>query len=160
MTININGNVDTIIINSDIEKPEDNDSKKSNIIIPDKAQVKQEIRSFVSHLGIALNPEWSSTYKKFWDDVLNLDILPVTVYNPGKQQGTVFNRNLVANIIFYLSKKGAFKSPYIPSEMARLLTGSADSSVRAALSKAPTEELVFRLDRYFEKYSHSSQIMR
>ena len=149
MTIIINVNVGSIIIYSGNDKS-GKSKVKSNIVNPDKAQVKEQILQFVSPLVIKLNSEWISTYKKFWSEVLDLDILPDSIYDPGKQQGTVFNRNLVANIICYLSKRGAFNHPYIPSELARMLTGSAESSVRAALSKMPDEDIVSRLDRYME----------
>ena len=105
---------------------------------------------YVSKLVTELSDEWTQKYLKVWDGILDLNIVVAKVYDPGKQQGTVFNRNLVANIIFYLGQKGAFKSPYNASRMARLLEGDPDSSVRAALGKCPEEKIVSRLNRFFE----------
>lgn len=123
---------------------------KDNPVKPDTPLLKNSILEYVSNLITELSDDWTHQYKKVWDDILDLDIVAAKVYDPGKQQGTVFNRNLVANIIYYLGQKGAFKSPYNASRMARLLAGDPDSSVRAALGKYPDEKIVSRLNRYFE----------
>lgn len=123
---------------------------KDNPVKPDTPLLKNSILEYVSNLITELSDDWTHQYKKVWDDILDLDIVAAKVYDPGKQQGTVFNRNLVANIIYYLGQKGAFKSPYNASRMARLLAGDSDSSVRAALGKYPDEKIVSRLNRYFE----------
>lgn len=121
-----------------------------NSVKPDTQLLKKSIMEYVSGLVTVLSDEWTQKYLKVWDEILDLDIVAAKVYDPGKQQGTVFNRNLVANIICYLGQKGAFKSPYNASLMARLLAGDSDNSVRAALGKSPDEKIVSRLNRYFE----------
>lgn len=123
---------------------------KDNPVKPDTPLLKNCILEYVSNLITELSDDWTQKYLKEWDGILDLDIVAAKVYNPGKQQGTVFNRNLVANIIYYLGQKGAFKSPYNASRMARLLAGDPDSSVRAALGKYPDDKIVSRLNRYFE----------
>ena len=123
---------------------------KDNAVKPDTPLLKNCILEYVSNLITELSDDWTHQYKKVWDEILDLDIVAAKVYDPGKQQGTVFNRNLVANIIYYLGQKGAFKSPYNASRMARLLAGDPDSSVRAALGKYPDDKIVSRLNRYFE----------
>ena len=124
--------------------------EKDNVLKPDTHLLKKNIMEYVSKLVTELSDEWTQKYLKVWDGILDLNIVAAIVYDPGKQQGTVFNRNLVANIIFYLGQKGAFKSPYNASRMARLLEGDPDSSVRAALGKYPDENIVSRLNRFFE----------
>ena len=121
-----------------------------NSVKPDTQLLKKSILEYVSGRVTVLSDEWTQKYLKVWDEILDLDIVAAKVYDPGKQQGTVFNRNLVANIICYLGQKGAFKSPYNASLMARLLAGDSDNSVRAALGKSPDEKIVSRLNRYFE----------
>ena len=120
------------------------------VVKPDTPLLKKSILEYVSNLITELSDGWTQKYLKVWGDILNLDIVAAKVYDPGKQQGTVFNRNLVANIIYYLGQKGAFKSPYNASQMARLLEGDPDCSVRAALGKHPDKKIVSRLNRYFE----------
>lgn len=123
---------------------------KDNAVKPDTHLLKKSILEYVSKLVTELSDDWTQKYFKEWNGILALDIVAAKVYDPGKQQGTVFNRNLVANIIFYLGQNGVFKSPYKASHMARLLEGDPDSSVRAALGKYPDEKIVSRLNRYFE----------
>ena len=123
---------------------------KDNAVKPDTHFLKKSILEYVSKLVTELSDDWTQKYHKEWNGILALDIVAAKVYDPGKQQGTVFNRNLVANIIFYLGQNGVFKSPYKASHMARLLEGDPDSSVRAALGKYPDEKIVSRLNRYFE----------
>lgn len=71
------------------------------------------------------------------------------IFNPGKQQDTNFNRNLVANIIHYLDGRGVYKDNYNAALFAQILEGDKDHSVRSALGKYPSEDIVSRLNRHF-----------
>ena len=115
----------------------------------DTYYLREEILTYVSNLRTELAPEWKSRYQQVWTDILDLDIVAASVYNPGKQQGTNFNRNLVANIVHYLNGLGAF-SDYKPAIFAERLEGDKEHSVRAALARDPDEAIVSRLNRYFE----------
>lgn len=123
---------------------------KDNAVKTDADLLKKAILDYVSVLKTELSDDWAHKYMNVWDEILDLDIVKAKVYDPGKQQGTTFNRNLVANIICYLGQKGAFKSPYNASRMARLLSGDSDNSVRAALGKTPDANILSRLNRHFE----------
>ncbi len=118
--------------------------------VVDTATIRQEILTYVSCLRPLLSDEWKSRYLKVWEDILNLDIVAAIVYEPGKQQGTNFNRNLVANIIYYLDGQGAYKDKYNATTMTFKLEGDKDHSVRSALRNNPPAEVVSRLNRYFE----------
>lgn len=118
----------------------------------DIAPIRTEILNYVSRLRSFLVDEEKSGYMKLWGEILDLDIIAGEIYNPGKQQGTNFNRSLVANIIYYLVKKGFFgdKNSYNSSLFAVTLEGSAERSVRAELRMLPADDITSRLDRVLE----------
>ena len=139
----------TIIYGS---QPEETNAKASEPKPQDPvetAPIRDEILLYVSCLRTKLAEEWKSRYQKVWADILDLEAVSSKVYDPGKQQGTNFNRNLVANIVHYLNGKGAFNE-YNAAKFAFLLEGTSDHSVRAALGSNPNPDIVSRLDRYFE----------
>lgn len=128
------------LINSMMEPEQDED------ITP----IRKEILNYVSCLRPYLKDEWKSRYMKVWEDILDIQVIADNIYKVGKQQNTNFNRNLVANILFYFGDKGAYKEKYNASAMAEALEGDKDHSVRAALGKKPEDNITSRLDRYFE----------
>lgn len=116
----------------------------------DTAPIRTEILNYVSCIRPYLSDSWKSRYMQVWNDILDLDIVAQTVYNPGKQQGTNFNRNLVANIIYFLDQQGAYSSKYSATTMAVALEGDKDHPVRAALGSLPPADITSRLNRMFE----------
>lgn len=118
----------------------------------DVAPIRKEIINYVSRLRPFLVDKQKSGYIKLWREILDLDIIANDVYNPGKQQGTNFNRSLVANIIYYLAKKNFFgdKNSYNASLFAVALEGSAEHSVRAELRMLPAADIISRLDCVLE----------
>lgn len=124
-------------------------SQQTNI---DPQPIRQEILHYVSSLRCHLADAWKSSYMQLWEEILNLEVVSSSIYNPGKQQGTNFNRNLVAGIIYYLVKKGIFggEQKYNATQFAICLEGSGDHSVRAALKDLPSPEIASRLDRLLE----------
>lgn len=118
----------------------------------DVAPIRQEILNYVSRLRTFLVDEQKSGYMKLWEEILDLDIIVGQVYNVGKQQGTNFNRSLVANIIYYMVKKNFFgdKNTYNASLFAVALEGSAEHSVRAELRMLPAADIISRLDCVLE----------
>lgn len=118
----------------------------------DVAPIRAEILNYVSRLRPFLVDEQKSGYMKLWKEILDLDIIASEVYNPGKQQGTNFNRSLVANIIYYMAKKNFFgdENSYNSSQFAVALEGSAEHSVRAELRMFPAPDIISRLDCVLE----------
>lgn len=118
----------------------------------DVAPIREEIINYVSRLRPFLVDEQKSGYIKLWREILDLDIIASEVFNPGKQQGTNFNRSLVANIIYYLAKKNFFgdENSYNSSLFAVALEGSAEHSVRAELRMLPAADIISRLDCLLE----------
>lgn len=118
----------------------------------DTTPIRTEILNYVSCIRPQLKDEWKSHYMKMWEGILDLDIIAEKVYAPGKQQDTNFNRNLVANIIHYLNSRGLYKNDYNASNMTMALEGDTDHSVRSALGKDPSDDMVSRLDRFMESF--------
>ena len=113
--------------------------------------IRQEIIQYARKVCVHLADEWKSDFDKLWIEILGKKVVTDAIYRVGKQQGTNFNRNLVANILCYMDSLGVFGNSYNAASMAMALEGSKESSIRAALRKAPSAEIVSRLNRYFEK---------
>ena len=131
--------------------PKNKGKENENLI--DTTPIRTEILNYVSCLRPQLKDEWKGSYMKLWEGILDLDIIASEVYHPGRQQGTNFNRNLVANIIHYLDSRGLYKSEYNASNMAIALEDDKDHSVRGVLAKDPAADIVSRLDRYMETFT-------
>ena len=114
--------------------------------------LRQQILDYVGSLIYQVDDGYKSRYRCMWEDILDLSVVSASVYNPGKQQGTCFNRNLVANIIPYLAGRGVYgdKNDYNAAQFAMFLQGDKNHAVRAALGSDPEPEIVSRLNRYFE----------
>lgn len=116
---------------------------------PVDKNVRKEIIQYVLTLRTFLAKEWRSRFEKDWNTILDMKVISDDIYKVGKQQGTNFNRNLVANILYYMDSLGAFGKHYNATTMAMSLEGDKDSSVRAALRKFPAAAIVSRLDRHY-----------
>lgn len=81
--------------------------------------------------------EWQEKYQALWKSILELPSVACKVYDKGRQQGTTFNRNLVANILHLLAERRVLTINANPTEMAKLLEGDANASVRAKLGEIP-----------------------
>lgn len=114
----------------------------------DVTAIRTDILNYVDSIRSFLREELQDNFIKMWEGILNLDIVGATIYNPGKQQGTTFNRNLVARIIHYLDGYRIYKDNYNAAELAMALEGDKEHSVRAALGKYPTDDIVTHLDRF------------
>lgn len=118
----------------------------------DTFPIRTEILKYISSLRPLLKEEWKSNYMKLWEGILDLDVIEAVIYHPGKQQGTNFNRSLVANIIHYLDSKGIYKDNYNATTVTVALEGDKDHTVRSSLGKDPVSDIVSRLDRFFETF--------
>ena len=117
----------------------------------DVALLRSDILAYVNRLRTCLADDWKSTYQKTWEDILDMKAVSAVVYTPGKQQGTNFNRSLVAGIIHYLHGRGAYAGSYNAARFAEHLEGDKNHSVRSALGRDPSPDVVSRLDRYFDQ---------
>lgn len=119
----------------------------------DLTAVKTAIVDYVDRIAPKLKPEWMQGWHRFWEGLLDIDVIEKEIGNISKQQGTAFNRKLICNIICYLGEKHFFVGDYHPSEMARALEGDADHSIRShALNLRPAAPICKQIDRYIELF--------
>lgn len=149
---NYNPNAQTVINNNyGTRAKKDNDKQQANDNV-DNSFLREEILDYVSRLKSDLNNDWKQRYDKLWNDILNIPEVSDKVYSPGKQQGTNFNRNLVANIIHYLGLQGAFGN-YNATQLTKDLEGDKDHPVRNALAIDPKQDIVNKIKNLISKAS-------
>ena len=115
--------------------------------------VRESLMDYVGRLMPVVSTGYRDQFTKIWQEILEQEAVSKVVYNKGSQKGTLFNRNLVANIIHYLDSRGLYKADSNDSTMAIALECNKDHSVRGALAKDPAADIVSRLDRYMETFT-------
>lgn len=86
-----------------------------------------------------VSPSWQAGYEQLWRQILQLPSVAAQVHKPGKQKGTTFNRNLVANILHLLSMQEVLTTDNA-THLATVLEGDKRHSVRAQLSNRPSNK--------------------
>ena len=116
----------------------------------DITPIRTEILNYVSRVRPLLTDEAKSTFMKMWEDILALPAVESKVYKPGKQWGTNFHRDLVANILYYLRTrkiyKVVYKDNYNGAAMCEALEGDRDHSVKHALRDDPPVDVREAID--------------
>ena len=106
----------------------------------DTGNIQTEILNYVSCIRPKLKPNLDKRYEHLWARIVEHEAFAVELYDPGKQQCT-FNRNLVANIIHYLDRKGFYEEPYSAAAMTRALEAGEDQHpIRRALGIDPDDK--------------------
>ena len=90
---------------------------------------------------VYVRKEWQDKYEELWKQIMELPAVSATIYNKGKQQGTTFNRNLVANILHLMAEKKVLALTANATKMAEMLEGDTNASVRAQLGVMPPKEI-------------------
>ena len=67
----------------------------------DRTPIYKEIMNYVSCLRTFVSEAWKDRYMQLWADILNLSEVADLVCDPGKQQGTNFNRKLLVAGTFF-----------------------------------------------------------
>lgn len=124
----------------------------------DITPIRTEILNYVSRVRPLLTDEAKSMFMKMWEDILALPAVESKIYKPGKQWGTNFHRDLVANILYYLRNrkiyKVVYKDNYNGAAMCEALEGDRDHSVKHALRDDPPMDVREAIDNLLkEKYS-------
>lgn len=148
---NFNPNATTVnntYINGVKQTPQE--STCQNVPEKDTAPIKAEILNYVSKLKPYLTDVWKSKYDKLWNNILRIPAVDKEVYKPGKQQGTNFNRNLVAHIIYYIGQQGVFTDK-TATHIAEKLEGNSEHPVRGALRIAPDEKIQSEVKRLLKE---------
>ena len=116
----------------------------------DITPIRAEILNYVSRVRTLLTDEAKSTFMKMWEDILSLPEVESKVYKHGKQWGTNFNRDLVANILYYLRTRKiysvVYKDNYNGAAMCEALEGDRDHSVKHALREDPPKDVREAID--------------
>jgi len=107
----------------------------------DTNPIRQEILNYVNCLLPFIKEEKKDEYLELWDDVLDLKKVASIVYDPGKQQGTSFNRKLVASILHLLDSQHFYAKPYNAKVMAEALEDDWEHPVRLELGTYPSTEI-------------------
>ena len=103
---------------------------------------KDSVLQYVMRLHPAqVREQWQDKYLALWESILELPAVSATIYNKGKQQGTTFNRNLVANILHLMAEKKVLALTANATKMAEMLEGDTNASVRAQLGVMPPKEI-------------------
>lgn len=110
----------------------------------DTTPIRADIWNYVSRLKNYLADEWKSRYESLWNRIIDIPEVSAQIYKPGKQQGTNFNRNLVAHIIYYIGNNGLIPN-YNAAQLAVALEGDKDHSIRHALGVAPDKPIVDKI---------------
>ena len=123
----------------------------------DITPIRTEILNYVSRVRPLLTDEAKSTFMKMWEDILALPEVESKVYKPGKQWGTNFHRDLVANILYHLRTRKIYKvvyrDNYNGAAMTEALEGDKDHSVKHALRDDPPKDVREAIDKLLkEKY--------
>lgn len=123
-----------------------------------RAVQQKNILDYVNKLLKDVKPQYQPHYAPIWRDILTIPDVDAEIYNPGKQQGTTFNRSLVANIIHALGHHGEdgtqsiFVNPYNAAAFAERLQGDKDHSVRSVLGQPLTRVLYNKVYEVLQKH--------
>lgn len=140
---NYNPNATTVINYNYGDKPKAMSSPDNNMTDDGREHLKTEIMTYVSRIKQYVANEWKNRYETTWRSVLDIPEVKSIVFSPGKQKDTLFNRNLVANIIYIMCNAG-FYTDTNATALTIALEGNNEHSVRGQLAKEPTDELLVK----------------
>ena len=105
----------------------------------DRIQRRAELLQYAGNLRQYVAPGWKNRYESLWRSILELPEVSATVYEPGRQKDTTFNRDLVANIIYMMCNAGVIAEKNATT-LTLALEGDKEHSVRAQLRKVPQDK--------------------
>ena len=120
-----------------------------------RSRARDMIIEYVGRLMPVVVTDFRERFLKIWLEILEQDAVSQVVYDRGRQQGTLFNRNLVANISNMMLKDGVIIKDTTDVRMAELLEPEKgkDHPVRGALGMPPEDKQVKRaVNEVFEKH--------
>lgn len=140
---NYNPNATTVINYNYGDKPKTASSPDNNMTDDEREHLKSEIMTYVSRIKKYVAKEWKNRYETIWRSILDIPEVKSLVFSPGKQKDTLFNRNLVANIIYIMCNAGLFDDTNATT-LAVALEDNKEHSVRSQLGKEPADELLVK----------------
>jgi hypothetical protein len=154
-TINVSsGKEDTAAVKEAMgAKPDDRMKEPDNRI--DFTPIRDKILEYVEKVDSLLVDDVESYWRKMWEDILTLREVESEVYNPGRQWGVNFNRDLVAKILYHLRTRKiyavVYKDNYNGAALAEALEGDRDHSVKHALRDDPPKEIREAIDDLLQR---------
>ena len=136
---NYNPNATTVINYNYGDRPKPTSAPDKTMQQAEREQRKAEIMEYVSRIKKYVADEWKNRYETIWRSVLDIPEVEAVVYEPGKQKDTLFNRNLVANIIYVMCNAG-FYAETNATTLTIALEDDKEHSVRRQLAKDPADE--------------------
>lgn len=102
--------------------------------------LKVAILQYVAKLAQYVSNEWKNRYVTLWKNILAIPEVEAEVFNPGRQKGTTFNRNLIANILYLMCNENVFTEKNATT-LTVTLENSKDHSVRSQLGQYPPSDI-------------------
>lgn len=133
---NYNPNATTVINYNYGEKQKAVPATDNVLQDAEREQRKAEIMEYVLRLKGYVAKEWKNRYESTWQKILAIPEVKEQVYAPGKQQGTTFNRNLVAHIIYIMCNAEVFTTKNATT-LTIALEDNKEHSVRNQLGVYP-----------------------
>ena len=136
---NFNPNATTVVNNYYGDKQKSVPAAEKVLQDAEREKRKDDILQYVARLTQYVSKDWKNRYETLWKNILALPEVEAEVYEPGKQKGTTFNRNLIANIICMMVRAEVFTTDNA-TRLTIALEGATEHSVRNQLRESPQNE--------------------
>lgn len=131
------------------------DGDSSQVLDPSnmRQHADEVILNYVDRLMPMVRKELVDKHRQLWKGILRLQPVRMQVYNKGKQQGTTFNRNLVAQIIHQIAPQ-----IYLPTANTVVMAEHLEPGkgvahpIRQKLGEVPENGIKKSVDEYLKKY--------
>jgi len=106
--------------------------------------VRQAVMDYVGRLMPVVAADFRDHFGKIWQEILEKEAVSCVIYERGSQKGTLFNRNLVAQISHMMVIGGIIPKDTTDVRLAELLEPEKgkNHSVRGALAMSPDDKRV------------------
>ena len=106
--------------------------------------IRQSVMDYVGRLMPVVATDFRDHFSNIWKEILEQEAVSRVIYERGSQKGTLFNRNLVAQISHMMVIKGVILKDTTDVRMAELLEPEKgrNHSVRGALALSPDDKQV------------------
>lgn len=136
---NFNPNATTVVNNYYGDKQKSVPAAEKVLQDAEREKRKADIMQYVAKLAQYVSKDWKNRYETLWKNILALPEVEAEVYEPGKQKGTTFNRNLIANIICMMVSAEVFNTDNA-THLTIALEGDKEHSVRNQLREYPQND--------------------
>uniref|UniRef100_UPI003FF020C2 hypothetical protein n=1 Tax=Prevotella sp. TaxID=59823 RepID=UPI003FF020C2 len=136
---NFNPNATTVVNNYYGDKQKSVPAAEKVLQDAEREKRKADIMQYVAKLARYVSKDWKNRYETLWKNILALPEVEAEVYEPGKQKGTTFNRNLIANIICMMVSAEVFNTDNA-THLTIALEGDKEHSVRNQLREYPQND--------------------